>query len=543
MDTKEIINSLIERGVLISPDLIECIEQIKEIIGTLPDEGPVVLNKDLVKALKTNIKKLDINWTEFESSRALAEKGKESKIYDSFMHIIGMASDEKSKEKIAALLTDIKQEGAVVLENEDEKDETNVVVLKAYNEKPKKREPSDFVEYFKSRYDLMKRLLQTRVELEKLTSISRLREKSLKETVSVIGMVYEKRETKNGNIMLAVEDPTGTINILVNKERTDVYSIAKELCFDETIGVKGVHTNGIMFATAILQPDISVTDRNKKAKDDVYAAFISDIHVGSTHFLEEDFLKFIRWLNGKAGNPLQRNLAKKIKYLFLVGDIVDGVGVYPGQDKNLVLKDITKQYDLLASYLGQIRSDIKMIIAPGNHDALRSDEPQPTLSKDFAASMWTLPNATMVCNPSYVNIHSSKDFEGFNVLLYHGGSFHYYIREIDALRKHDPKNNPSAVWKYLLKRRHLAPAHTSTTYIPETKFDPLAIDMVPDIVVNGDMHKADASQYNGVIIISSGCWQRRTDYEIKRGNNPDPGKVPLLNLKTKEIKMMKFVDE
>ena len=128
-------------------------------------------------------------------------------------------------------------------------------------------------------------------------------------------------------------------------------------------------------------------------------------------------------------------------------------------------------------------------------------------------------------------------------MMYHGGSFHYYIREIDAVRKLDPKNNPSVVWKYLLRRRHLAPSHTSTTYIPETKEDPLVIDKVPDIVVNGDMHKADASSYNGILIISSGCWQKRTDYEVKRGNNPDPGKVPLLNLKTREIKMMKFVDE
>jgi DNA polymerase II small subunit len=126
--------------------------------------------------------------------------------------------------------------------------------------------------------------------------------------------------------------------------------------------------------------------------------------------------------------------------------------------------------------------------------------------------------------------------------MYHGASFHYYIANIDSLRYSDTYNAPHNVLHYLLQKRHLAPTHSSTVYMPDPNEDPLVIDRIPDIFVCGDMHRSDISQYNNIITINCSCWQAKTDFQEKIGNNPDPAKVPLLNLKTREIKILKFGD-
>ena len=74
-------------------------------------------------------------------------------------------------------------------------------------------------------------------------------------------------------------------------------------------------------------------------------AFTSDIHVGSKLFLEKQFVKFIEWLNGNVDT--RKDIAEKIKYLVISGDLVDGIGVYPNQDKELSISDIYKQYSVL----------------------------------------------------------------------------------------------------------------------------------------------------------------------------------------------------
>jgi DNA polymerase II small subunit/DNA polymerase delta subunit B len=95
----------------------------------------------------------------------------------------------------------------------------------------------------------------------------------------------------------------------------------------------------------------------------------------------------------------------------------------------------------------------------------------------------------------------------------------------------------------MLKRRHLAPLHSFVTYVPTERKDHLAINDVPDIITTADFHKPDIDIYNNILIICSSCWQSITPFEEKVGNNPDPCKVPILNLKTREIKIMDFSDE
>ena len=74
-------------------------------------------------------------------------------------------------------------------------------------------------------------------------------------------------------------------------------------------------------------PDIPSTKEFKKAEDEAYVVFTADLHVGSDVFYKDDFLKFVDWINGNTGSVKQKEIAKKVKYLFIVGDLVDGVGI------------------------------------------------------------------------------------------------------------------------------------------------------------------------------------------------------------------------
>jgi DNA polymerase II small subunit/DNA polymerase delta subunit B len=132
---------------------------------------------------------------------------------------------------------------------------------------------------------------------------------------------------------------------------------------------------------------------------------------------------------------------------------------------------------------------------------------------------------------------------GFKILMYHGASMHGIIEEMPDIRLNYGHKSPTRVVKELLKRRHLAPMHGSCDYVPNNKRDPLVIETVPDIVVTGDLHRQEISIYNNILLISSSCWQSITPFEEKVGNVPDPGKVPILNLKTREIKILDFLNE
>ncbi len=549
--SKVIISKFIENGFLVSPEFLDKNDKEDEANSLLDQiniklsskDKPIVLGQDLMPVIN-NEKKIDINWLEFDSSKALYEKGRNGKTYQTFLDIMIEDKPESSLDKPFKKSLEGKESSQK--ENQKEKETGNpedkykVNILKSYDEPPKKRTVQDFVTYFRLRHEGIKRILLNRPELQNATSISRIIGRNGHELAAIIGIVSEKRTTKNGSIIFNLEDLTGSITVIISKGNINgLVDVANDVVDDEVIGLTGFVRDKAIFANSIIWPDVPFKEL-KKAKDECYVAFISDIHVGSKKFMFDEFMKFVRWINGESEDEKQKEIALKTKYLFVIGDIIDGCGVFPGQEDSLAIKDIEKQYDACAAILAQIRKDVKIIMCPGQHDSLRSSEPQPTLYKDFARKLYELENVMMVSNPALVNIHASKEFPGFDILMYHGASFHYFISNVDSVRQQDPKNNPSVVSKFLLKRRHLAPTYGSVGILPDTKSDSLIIDKVPDLFVNGDMHRTNIGNYNGITIINSSCWQDKTDFEEKVGNNPDPAKVPIVNLKTREITVLDF---
>ncbi len=412
-------------------------------------------------------------------------------------------------------------------------------ILFSYTGETKKRTVDDFVSFYNKRYEALAAILQPRKELEGSLSISRVLAKTDQEKTSIIGIVKSKAETKNKNLMLEMEDPTGVIKVVVNKSRPDLFRVGKEIFLDEVIGITGKTGDKIIFADNIIYPDIPQREI-KKCDHDCGVVFTSDLHIGSKQFLEESFLRFIAWLNGEVGDEQQRALVRNLKYVFLLGDVVDGVGVYPGQEEDLAIPDARAQYAQLAAYLKQIPSRLRIIICPGNHDAVRLAEPQPVLSKEYAGALYTLPNVTLVSSPSLVRLEESTTFPGFDVLVYHGCSFDYFIAESNTIREAGGYDRADLVMTMLLKRRHLAPTHNATQSIPDPQCDPMVIEKVPDFFVTGHLHKATAAQYKHVTLLCASCWQGKTAYQEKVGHIPDPSRIFYVDLRTRKVKILKF---
>jgi hypothetical protein len=85
--------------------------------------------------------------------------------------------------------------------------------------------------------------------------------------------------------------------------------------------------------------------------------------------------------------------------------------------------------------------------------------------------------------------------------------------------------------------------HGRMDYIPCEGEDPLVMKVVPDIITTGDQHRLQITEYNNILLIATSCFQSITPFEEKVGNEPDPCKVPLFNLKTREIKVLDFSED
>ena len=416
----------------------------------------------------------------------------------------------------------------VEMENVSEEKVDNFKILQSYVEKSRRIEVADFAKYFRNRFETIRNMLKDRAELQNLVSINKI--SGDRQGISLIGIVFNKRVTKNDNIILELEDNTGRVSALITKSKPEAYAKAKDILLDDIIGLKCSGSKEIVFVNDILYPDVFVQEK-KRNKEEEMAVFISDTHIGSINFLEKSFEKFISWINGGLGGDDWQ----KVKYLFIVGDSVDGVGVHPAQESFLTIKDLKEQYNKLASYLGRIRKEVKIILCPGQHDASRLAEPQTPIEKEYAYSLYEMDNMYLVSNPALIQIGDA----GFKVLMYHGDSMHDFVNEIDHLRLNRGQDTPAKITKEMLKRRHLAPVHSYAVYVP-TDEDHLVIRDIPDIVTTGEMHRGDIENYNNVLIIANSCWQSTTPFEEKMGNHPIPCKVPIFNLKTRELKIMDF---
>ena len=540
--TEELISALFEKGVLLNKELLHQ-NTISSLIEKIEEEQDLlVLNDDYLQVLYH--KSLIVDWYEIDYYRVAAEKDRDEDLYQNHLQKIQQSTFSlHSEEKLFE--TTISSEIGTSLSENSTLSKIKIItpqvsIVISHQNIPKEYGIKDFSSLFISRYHYLESILRQRQELLQPLPLHRILQKKEKETVYFICLIQEKNITKNGNLLLKVEDPTGTISLLVSKEKKELFALAKDLVLDEVVGVRGIHQGTIVFAEQLLWPDIPQGDI-KKGEQEEYAIFLSDLHIGSKLFLKEPFQKFLGWLQGNLGNEQQRNIAKKVKYVLISGDVVDGAGIYPSQEEELALTDITAQYREVTFLLNQIPHDKQIIMCPGNHDAVHLAEPQPAFYKEYIGQLAELPHVALVSNPAMVTIGKTATFPGFDVLLYHGYSFDYYVANVESIRLGGGYHRADLIMKFLLKRRHLAPSFRSTPYYPGHKEDPLLIKKIPDFFATGHIHYCCVANYKGVTLISGSCWQDKTSFQEKLGHDPEPARVPLVNLKTRETKIMRFI--
>lgn len=519
MNHPEILRFCLEKGFLLDNEILKIF-----------DDADIESVKLIIERIKDSTNQRIITKSLFAQNK--------DKVFQIFSTLPTENQQQLESLKIKlGLSIEISKEVSKPIEKKRDFSNVNVNVMSTILNPYKKLEVGDFTKYFRNRLLEMKKILQTNSSLKNLVSINKIADS--RQTISIIGIVSSKTITKNKNMLLEVEDLTGKIRVLINQNNESLYEKAEEISLDSVLGFTGAGNKEILFASDIAFPESFLQER-KNSLNEEYALFIGDVHFGSKLFLEKSFLKFIDYLNGKVHNTPE---VEKIKYLFLVGDIIAGVGTYPTQERDLLVKDIEEQFIGLSEILSKIRKDINIIISPGNHDGVRLMEPQPLLNEKYSWSIYDLKNVILTSNPAYVNIGATKGFSGFDVLTYHGMSFHYYANTVPKLIKDGAlKKSPNKIMNYLLKNRHLAPSHASVQYFPSEE-DHHIIKKIPDIFVSGHTHKSAVSYYNNILVLSASAWESKTPYQEKMGNEPDFCKVPIFNTKTRAIKILDFEEK
>lgn len=380
----------------------------------------------------------------------------------------------------------------------------------------------DYIQYFVNRFRKIEKILKSRSDFKDAIPISEIRNSPSKSKIKTICIITDKRERKSSMDLIA-EDLKDEIRFTVtpNSER-ELMEKARKLMLDQVIGVEAVKIDNDFFKVEdIILPEIP-NRKSETSKEEIYAVLTSDLHVGSKEFMKEEFDNFISWLNLKYGNEFSRDAAEKAKYLIIAGDLIDGVGVYPNQEKDLEITDIYGQYREVAKLLSKVPEYIEIIVIPGNHDASRKALPQPSIPREYATDLYELNNLHSFGNPAFIRIH------GVEFLIYHGRSLDDVISSVPNMSF----SAPEQAMKLLLQARHLAPIYGGKTPIAPGDEDHLVIERAPSVFHAGHVHVSNSCTYRGTFIVNSGAWQRQTEYQKMMGLYPTPGIVTLLNLRT-----------
>jgi len=381
-----------------------------------------------------------------------------------------------------------------------------------------------FSALFVNRYSKLLKIILQRSQSKKLIPIDTVKSGKIKEEVYVAGLLMD-RKIERDVTKLVVDDPTGSLEMLVfNKELQET---ANSLLIDQFVMLTITPgKNGGFIVRDLVIPDVPDRATNR-SKTEIYAVLISDLHVGSKYFMEREFTEFVEWLSSP--DPI----ARKVRFVLVGGDIIDGIGIFPNQDKELLLVDVNEQMLKAAQLLDKIPKHIKVFIIPGNHDPGRRALPQPAIPEKHNQSLWNRENFFMLGNPSMIELN------GVKILMFHGQSLDDVVGTTPGLSY----MQPAKAMRVLLKARHLSPVYGKRTPIAPEIEDMMVINDVPDIFHSGHIHVVDLDMYKGTLIVNSGAWQTQTGYQTSVGITPTPGIAVIVNLSTMKVFTKDFTEK
>ncbi len=367
---------------------------------------------------------------------------------------------------------------------------------------------------FRSRFQGLARLLRGRPQLPNLRPIQELRVSEGQ--ASVIAMIRQVRETpQRHHLILTLDDETGAIEVLVPKD-----SPGSRLQFlpDEVVGLHlqfSKEPHRLPRVAAVERPDVPVSRPLGRAPTPRRAIFLSDLHLGSRSFLSESWAGLVEFLQGKG--PFAE-LAASIDHVVIAGDLVDGIGVYPRQERDLAISDVVEQYAELGRRLHELPERLTVVAVPGNHDAVCPAEPQPPLSSALVKDL--PPNVRVLANPSTFAL------DGVVIEAYHGRSFDDLIPALPGASY----ARPTEVMRRMLQMRHLAPIYGDRTPLAPLPRDGMVIDPAPDILVTGHAHTYGVDRYRDVLLLNASTWQAETEYQRMRNISPVPARAAVVDL-------------
>jgi len=553
---KAILKSFSEHGTFVQPDALEYIlskddpEKFTSFITKNLREYPLVLTVDQIKNIEQSTKieeipkppAVSLDEKEIQKKMLSNIYGNEprSKVFFEEKELeyddpdkddqIDISNGETEEEVVVPGVIEIKKVKGWKPKSKDYESEIEIIKDVTGNSTCEGT-TNDFTKLFVNRYNVLRKILQSqRRELANVIPINRVKKGGVKD-VQLVGIVKDVRTTVNGHRLIEIEDETDVATCIALKNNHEVVQIANEVVFDEIIGIRGqLSRNGdLVIIHNIVFPDVSIQNERHRSELSVCAAFLSDIHIGSKMFMENEWQAFLRWINGELGNSRQKDVAGRIKYLVIPGDVVDGIGIYPNQEEELAITDVYRQYEALAEQFQLLPDHISIVMQPGNHDAVRPAEPQPTFEKEIQ-DLFSGKDIKFVGNPCYLSLH------GVEVLSYHGQSLLDFATNIQYLNY----NEPVETMKVMLRKHHLAPTYGGYTPLAPEHSDYMIIDRVPDVFVTGHVHKAMIDDYRGVTLINASSWQSQTSYQKRLNFIPDPAKLPIVDLKTGNVTMMDF---
>ncbi len=401
----------------------------------------------------------------------------------------------------------------------------------------------DFISLFRSRYEKLskyiiekiraKKMLNPKLKDVRLISSSEVG-RHINNYVAIIGIVNEFRaNSKKEGYIAVIFDQDGEVTAYIKKDKGDVV-----LYPGEVVGLVGkvrkTSRGTLLFVEGkdyVIFPELkarrNINEEAVRELPEFEIVFTSDIHVGSKYFLEDAFRKFIKWLNTSEE-------AERVKFLIIPGDLVDGVGVYPNQERELLITDVYKQYEKLIELLGEIDTSIEIIITPGNHDIVRLSLPQPPIPKEILSP--SSGNIKSWTNPMAIKIEDVA-----RILTLHGVPLEDVIATVPGL-SHE---KPVEAMKILLEKRHLAPCYGERTPIQPLSQDLLVIEdeIAPDIFVTGHVHRLDYELFKGILIINDSAWQSQTPYQKTHGINPIPTHIVKVSLRRLLLGEENYVSE
>ena len=377
----------------------------------------------------------------------------------------------------------------------------------------------------KNRFSKYKQIMYDRQDSRKIIRISTLVQHTDQNEYKIAGLL-KSRNKLDKSYEIELEDESTDLRLLV----TDGNNIRKVESFliDQMVIADVVFSKkiGRFIVKNCYSLDVPAeVFQSVEGVEPVYGVFLSDIHVGSKTFLNREFQDFLNWINGRSGDL---EVVSKIRYVVIAGDVVDGIGVYPGQEEELTELNLSKQYDEFAGLMVQIPKSIKIFVSPGNHDATRQALPQPPIFKRYAKALYEMDNVILLGDPCLVRLH------GVNTLVYHGQSLVDIVGSSPGITF----DKPAEAMKVLLKARHLAPTHGSTRVALEED-DKLVIKIVPNIFHCGHIHTVQTLKYKGTLLVNSGTWQDQTQFQKRMGIVPNPAIAVVVDLNSLKVKMMK----